>query len=90
MKYKENDIIRIGETSWNDGYAKDNSLYEVMDILTIKNIPGFDSDIFYNLRNLITDDRILLESKSIDQEHLSFLDTQYMREQRLNRILNDK
>jgi len=80
MRYKENDIIRIG----------DNSLYEVMTILNIKNIPGYDSDIFYHLRNLTTDDRILLEAQSIDQEHVSFLDTQYMREQRLNRILNDK
>ncbi len=79
MKYKENDIISIA-----------TNLYEVMAIFTIKNIPGFDSDIFYHLRNLTTDDKILLEAKSIDQEHISFLDTQYMREQRLNKILNDK
>lgn len=83
MRYKENDIIRIGE-----------KLYEVMGILNVKDVPGFDSDIFYNLRSLhpaiATEDRILVEAESIDQEHVSFLDTQYMREQRLNRILNDK
>ena len=76
MRYKENDIINIV-----------SNLYEVMAILTIKNIPGYDSDIFYHLRNLTTDDKILLEAQSIDQEDISFLDTQYMREQRLNKIL---
>ena len=76
MRYKVNDIINIV-----------SNLYEVMAILTIKNIPGYDSDIFYHLRNLTTDDKILLEAKSIDQEDISFLDTQYMREQRLNKIL---
>jgi hypothetical protein len=49
MRYKVNYIV--------------SNLYEVMTILTIKNIPGFDSDIFYHLRNLVTDDRILLEAQ---------------------------
>ncbi len=76
MRYKENDIIRICE-----------DVYQIIEIQNIKNIPGFDSDFFYYLKSLTTDTRILLESKSVDQEYTSFLDLEYTREQKLNNIL---
>jgi len=80
MKFKENDFIRVG----------DNICYEVMGITYIENVPGFDTNLFYSVRNINTKNRILVEAKSIDKNDNIVLDVELTREQRLNKILNDK
>lgn len=67
MKYSKNDFIR---------FINNDDVYEVIDILTIKNVPGFNSDIFYNL--------------IIDESEYISLDLQYTREQKINNLIKNE
>lgn len=79
MKFKVNDFIKIADES-----------YEIMGIMNIENVPGFDTNLFYNIRSTITENRLFVEAKSIDENYNAILDVELTREQRLNKILNDK
>lgn len=81
MKYSKNDFIR---------FINNDDVYEVIDILTIKNVPGFNSDIFYNLIIVESGNHLVVEAKSIDESEYICIDLQYTREQKINNLIKNE